>query len=145
MDATVYDKKLEGAVMINAAERGQTTQGAMQKVRELWEVPEGARSDRPVFAEVKSWKNYMESLRFPDVKYIRDYSRNEKAMVDPSRDPREIDLLSGDEISSEIEQIFQELRYGLISYQKGLPWLSSQAPEMDQELRERLKSLGYIK
>jgi arylsulfatase A-like enzyme len=123
----------------------QSPEGLGQSLREFWEVPEGVSSDRPVFAEVKSWKHYLEALRLPDVKYIRDYSRNEKAMVDLSRDPREIDLLSGDEISSEIEQTFQELRYGLISYQKGLPWQSSQAPEMDQELRERLKSLGYIK
>ena len=123
----------------------QSPEGLGQSLREFWEVPEGASSDRPVFAEVRSRMHYLESLRLPGVKYIRDYSRNEKAMVDLSRDPREIDPLFGNEISPEVEQKFLDMRLGLISYQKGLPWQSDQAPEMDQELRERLRSLGYIK
>ncbi len=123
----------------------QSPEGLGQSLRELWEAPQEFRSDRPVFSEVKSWKHYMESLRLTNFKFIRDYSRNDKAMVDLALDPHEIDLIFGDDISPEVEKKFLELRSGLIAYQKGLPWRSHRAPEMDPELRERLKSLGYIK
>ncbi len=123
----------------------QSPEGLGQSLRELWEASESVPADRPVFAEVKSWKHYLESLRLPYFKYIRDYSRNEKAMVDLTRDPYEIEPLFGDDISPEAEKKFLELRSGLMAYQKGLPWRSHRAPEMAPELRERLRSLGYIK
>jgi arylsulfatase A-like enzyme len=102
--------------------------------------------DRTVFASLKDWKVYMESLRTEKYKIIRDYIRNEPFYIDLLNDSEELyPILDQDqEELNNIEEQFRIIRLNLLSFTKSLPWKGVVAPKLDPELIQRLKSLGYL-
>ncbi len=111
-------------------------------------LPHGHRSDpRPVFCEVQTSEIYLEGLRDEEGKFVRDYKNDKRFYFDLGEDPEELNPLTEpekDEFKQAVER-FISLRWELVSYRDSLPWSASDAPRLDPELRERLRSLGYIK
>jgi arylsulfatase A-like enzyme len=102
---------------------------------------------RPVFSQVKSWKRYLESLRLGQYKVIYDYKSEEKTFIDLARDPAEespVTDTSRQDFKKALDE-FYSVRFNLTGYAKTLAWGNRVAPEIDEELRQRLKSLGYLK
>ena len=104
-------------------------------------------NSRPLFTVVKNWVDYQESLRTTDYKIILDYKRDERLFYDLLNDPEEMSpILIKDQLEfrGAMDQFFR-IRWNLTSFEKTLPQSGKVAPELDPELIERLKSLGYIK
>lgn len=100
------------------------------------------------FAEVQSSTMYQEALRTEYFKFIRDYKRQKKYYYNLEQDRLELEPLTDEEDPALVSAQEQYLsrRFTLVSYKEKLPWgESNKSPEMDDELKERLKSLGYIK
>jgi arylsulfatase A-like enzyme len=113
----------------------------------LWRSPGGEGGSRPVFCEVQSSEIYMEGLRTEKYKIVRDYRNDERRYFDLVEDPGErVPRMSPerDDFKMALNQLFS-VRWELVTYKDTLPWRATDAPRMDPELRERLKSLGYIK
>jgi arylsulfatase A-like enzyme len=105
---------------------------------------------RPVFCEVQSSEVYMEGLRTEKYKIIRNYKGDkseEKQYFDLANDPGErLPLMDPEQDEyKRAWDAFVSFRWDLATYKDALSWTVTDAPKMDRELRERLKSLGYIK
>lgn len=102
---------------------------------------------RPLFCEVQTNEIYLEGLRQEQGKFIRDYKNDRRVFFDLIADPQE----KNPWLDPEKEEFrlamdrFLSLRWELVSYRDSLSWSASDAPKLDPELRERLRSLGYIK
>lgn len=102
---------------------------------------------RPLFCEVQTNEIYLEGLRQEQDKFIRDYKNDRRVFFDLIADPQE----KNPWLDPEKEEFrlamdrFLSLRWELVSYRDSLSWSASDAPKLDPELRERLRSLGYIK
>lgn len=102
----------------------------------------------PLFAEVQSRSWYLETLRTENYKFIRDHKQQRKYYYDLKQDQLELAPLTDemDPSFQSAEEQYLSRRFALVSYKKKLPWGdSNKSPELDTELKERLKSLGYIK
>lgn len=113
----------------------------------MFNSPDSESHERPVFAEVKSWKRYHEALRTERYKMIRDYKNEQRFCIDLSADPGELSPVTDPSIPvfREAMDSFFNIRFNLETYKKTLMWGNSAVPEMDEELRQRLRSLGYLK
>lgn len=101
-----------------------------------------------LFAEVQSSSWYLETLRTENFKFIRDYKQQKKFYYNLEQDRLELDPLTDEEnpVFISAQEQYLSRRFILVSYKEKLPWGdSNKSPEMDAELKEKLKSLGYIK
>ncbi|MBN1272418.1 MAG: sulfatase [Candidatus Aminicenantes bacterium] len=108
---------------------------------------ESKKKELPVFAEVKSWKRYHEALRMEQYKVIHDYKKEEKMYIDLTSDLNEqnpVTKTTGITFKEALDKFF-DIRFNLETYKKTLIWSNRAVPEMDEELRQRLRSLGYLK
>ncbi|MBN2245020.1 MAG: sulfatase [Candidatus Aminicenantes bacterium] len=119
--------------------------------KSLVSLIKGSKQDKfsaSLFAEVQSTSWYLETLRTENFKFIRDYKQQNRYYYNLEQDRLELDPLTDQEDPSfmSAQEQYLSLRFALVSYKEKLPWNdSNKSPEMDAELRERLRSLGYIK
>lgn len=102
---------------------------------------------RPVFCEVQTKEIYLEGLRTDRDKFIRDFKNDLRIYFDLVEDPAEkipVEDPENEAFRRAMDR-FLSLRWDLVSYRDSLSWSATEAPRLDPELRERLKSLGYIK
>ena len=68
-------------------------------------------------------------------------------LFDIKNDPAEQIPVTSNE-NKDFKKAFDEfvsVRFNLSAYSKTLPWANKVAPIIDEELRQRLRSLGYLK
>jgi arylsulfatase A-like enzyme len=134
--------------ILDLVEIPQSPEGLGKSLVSLINVSGQEKFSRSLFAEVQSSGCYLETLRSENFKFIRDYKKLKKYYYNLEEDHLELDPLKDQEDPSFLSAQEQYLsrRFALVSYKEKLPWGdSNKSPEMDAELRERLRSLGYIK
>ena len=109
---------------------------------------EGWGKDWPgLFAELESYSLKMEAVRTERYKMIVDFKNDVRALFDLEADPAEkapfYDRTSP--LFVQYQDIFFKKRWDLTSIANNLPKGTLRREDMDPELRERLRSLGYIK
>jgi len=105
------------------------------------------KGPRQIFCEVQESNLYIEGLRTEDSKVVVDYRKQERLYLDLLKDSEERAPLMSPEhpaFKKALDRFFS-VRWNLVAYRDSLPWRATNAPKMDPELRERLKSLGYLK
>jgi arylsulfatase A-like enzyme len=116
-----------------------------QSLRPLMEG-RGRVDARPAYAVLIGGSINLEALRADAYKLVLNYKTKERALYDLANDPGESRPMtdpSAREFRAAMER-YGSMRQALSSYRESIPQGESEAPPLDAETRERLKSLGYF-
>ncbi|MBU4329367.1 MAG: sulfatase-like hydrolase/transferase [Acidobacteria bacterium] len=100
-----------------------------------------------LFAGLESQSRKMEALRTERYKMVVDFKNDVRALFDLQADPEEKAPLTDRSLPLflQFQDMFFKQRWELTSIAENLPKGPVRRRDMDPELRERLRSLGYIK
>jgi arylsulfatase A-like enzyme len=115
----------------------------------LLPLVEGGGEDLGVlydYAEIIGGSLHLEAIRAGDEKVIVDFHKRSWSYFDLSKDPQEREPIRSASIpeARRAFQTFSKIRRSLLQFGESLPWGEQQPVEIDEELRDHLRSLGYI-